>query len=128
MKVFVYGTLMKGHGNHILLENDKFLGNAVLKDYGLYNVSSFPGIIKQDGAAVKGEVYSISESTLKRLDTLESEGSLYIRNLVPVTLESANQIINAYVYVWNRDLNLNSYVPFEKLPWKPCLKKFSYML
>jgi len=126
MEVFVYGTLMKGHRNHILLENDKFIENAVLEGYGLYNVSSFPGIIKQDGAAIKGEVYSISESTLKRLDNLESEGSLYIRNLVPVTLENNNQI-NAFVYIWNMAVDPKSFVPLENLPWKPCAKKFSYM-
>ena len=125
MKVFVYGTLMKGHGNNILLENDTFLSNALLDGYGLYKVSSFPGIIKHCGAAVKGEVYNISEFTLKRLDALESEGSLYIRELVSVTLEN-NQNIHAYVYVWNKAVNPQSYVPFEKLPWKPSHKRFSY--
>lgn len=128
MNVFVYGTLMKGHGNHVLLEEEKFLGKAVLEDYGLYNVSSFPGIIKQESSAVKGEVYSICERTLKRLDTLESEGSLYIRRLVQVALESNDERVNAYVYIWNRTVDQQSYVPFDKLPWKPCRKRFSYML
>ncbi len=48
---------------------------------------------------------------------LENEGSLYIRSLVPVTL-SDNQKIYAYVYIWNRDVDPNTYVPFENLPWK----------
>ncbi len=41
MNVFVYGTLMKGNRNHFYLKNDVFLGNAVLDNYGLYNVSTF---------------------------------------------------------------------------------------
>lgn len=110
---------MKDHRNHSILKNDKFLGNAVLEGYGLYNVSSFPGIIKQNDAAVKGEVYNISKRTLKKLDALESEGVLYTRKLVTIDLKSKK--INAYVYVWNSTVNPQSYVPFEKSPWKPYL-------
>jgi gamma-glutamylcyclotransferase (GGCT)/AIG2-like uncharacterized protein YtfP len=109
---------MKGHRNHGILKNDKFLGNAVLEGYGLYNVSSFPCIIKQNDAAVKGEAYNISESTLKRLDELENEGVLYTRRLVTIDLKS-NKKVNAYVYIWNNAVNPQSYLPFEKLPWKP---------
>jgi gamma-glutamylcyclotransferase (GGCT)/AIG2-like uncharacterized protein YtfP len=31
MFVFVYGTLKKGYGNHRLLENSKFIGNAKVR-------------------------------------------------------------------------------------------------
>lgn len=123
MNVFVYGTLMKPYGNHALIEDEKFLGNAVLEGYGLYNVSPFfPGIIEQEGAAVKGEVYDINEATLKKLDRLEGEGSLYIRKNVQVILES-KEVISAYVYIWNKAIDPQSYIPFEKSPWKPFRKK-----
>lgn len=45
-KVFVYGTLMKGHGNHsYYLSQSEFHGKGEITGYALYAVSSFPGIV-----------------------------------------------------------------------------------
>ncbi len=57
-KVFVYGTLMKGFNNHGLLKDAKFIGKAIISDYALYCVTPYyPGIVRQYGSAVNGEVY-----------------------------------------------------------------------
>ena len=81
MKVFVYGTLMKGLSNHFFCsEFDQTVAPASLRGYGLYQVASyFPGIIEESESMVLGEVYDIDEVTLKKMDSLEGEGDLYIR-------------------------------------------------
>lgn len=46
MKVFVYGTLMKGMQYHNLLQDARFLGKAMVKGVGLYCVTAqYPGVI-----------------------------------------------------------------------------------
>ena len=101
-KVFVYGTLMKGHGNHgYYLSQSEFLGKGEIASYALYAVSSFPGIVPEVGEKVKGEDYIVDRDTLKRLDSLEGEGSLYLRKLVEVLVEG--QIVQGWTYIWNHD-------------------------
>ena len=119
MNVFVYGTLMKGCRNHRLLINEKYIGEGKIQNYGLYNVtSSYPGVIQKGGTSVLGEIYNVSEKTLEKLDELEGEGSLYIRRAVSV--ETANAVMEAYTYIWNRSVNEKDYVDVRELPWRPC--------
>lgn len=116
-EVFVYGTLMKHNRNHGILTNSRFIGAAELENYGLYIVSPhFPGIKENKLAKVKGEVYEIDASTLRRLDYLEGEGHLYKREKVIVFLNGAQHEVSTYV--WIRDVDDNTFVSFESLPWK----------
>ena len=49
MKIFVYGTLMRGEGNHSLLssESTQFLGEAITqRGFTLYDLGAFPGMVK----------------------------------------------------------------------------------
>ncbi len=117
MYVLVYGTLMRGHANHYILQNSRYVGEGVLNDYGLYNViPRYPGIVYKPGARVKGEVYDIDASTLSRLDHLEGEGFLYKRQSVVINCNGKK--VEAFTYVWLRDVCESDYVPFEELPWR----------
>ena len=117
MNVFVYGTLMKGYWNHRLLEREKFIGEGKIQNYGLYNVTSpYPGVIQKNGASVLGEIYDVSEKTLKKLDELEGEGTLYIRRAVNV--ETSEGVLEAYTYLWNKTVNEKDYVDVKDLPWR----------
>ena len=118
MKVFVYGTLMKGLSNHFLCsEFDHTAAPASLKGYGLYQVVSyFPGIIEESESMVLGEVYDIDEVTLKKMDSLEGEGDLYIRKEVTVT--SASGEYKAYTYVWNRAVDPGTRILLSAQPWR----------
>ena len=116
-KVFVYGTLMNGYvNNRCYLAQSECLGKGEITGYGLYAVSSFPGIVPEDGEKVKGEVYSVDQDTLKRVDGLEGEGSLYLRKKVEVRVDS--QIVQAWTYIWNQENSGQRKFEYEAQPWK----------
>lgn len=89
--IFVYGTLMQGHGNHgiIAREQHQFIGKGRtvhpfhMRNYG----SAFPVVIKEGNprAQVVGEIFSINDDTLKMLDRLESNGHMYQREFVDIS-------------------------------------------
>ena len=69
-KVFVYGTLKRGHGNHVLLRGSDFLGPSFSKS---------PGTTR-----VIGELYNVDELTLNHLDMLEGHPTWYKREQINV--------------------------------------------
>lgn len=101
--IFVYGTLLRGQRAAHMLEQYEYVGDFCLRDYALYNVSYYPGITYCQGASTIGEVYLVDEECVARMDEYEAEGSLYIRKLV--TVESEGQSLEAYVYVYNREVD-----------------------
>jgi len=116
IKVFVYGTLMRGEDNHdLFLSESKFIGYAELAGYGLYNVSSYPGIVPECNEKVKGEVYEVDQQTLARLDWLEDEGELYIRREVEV--DTSEGRLKAYAYIWNGNVDGMKKLRYEDQPW-----------
>ena len=106
-KVFVYGTLMRGQWNDCLLKSGKYISNATTTGtYRMYRVCTFPGIVKDDsdsGYRINGELYEVDAETLKWLDRLESEGSLYSRETVTVE-DSEGKEHTAHIYVYLRSV------------------------
>lgn len=94
IRVFVYGTLKRGHSNHYLLEGDnftkdtKFVGRCYIEgSYQMRHLGGFPGVQRADtGAGLKnrvyGEVYVITEETLKALDIMEGNGHFFTRDQI----------------------------------------------
>jgi gamma-glutamylcyclotransferase (GGCT)/AIG2-like uncharacterized protein YtfP len=107
-RVFVYGTLKRGESNYPLLEpSSRFLGAAVTIPTYKMIATSFP-IIMGDatGKPVAGEIYSVDDTTLARLDQLEREGRSYDRVLIDAVLTRANDErlpIQAFIYVGRAD-------------------------
>lgn len=115
-RVFVYGTLMRNRPNHrYFLREQEYLGQAILNDYGLYDLGAYPGVVPESGEKVLGEVYEIDDSTLKRLDRLEGNGSLYSRKTVDVLLNG--EWTGAEVYVWNGGVRPENKIDFDSQPW-----------
>lgn len=112
-RVFVYGTLKRGYPNNPLLEGSEFLGEAVtVLTYKAVTVpayktvrSSFPVIMPDpSGKPVAGEIYSVDDATLARLDQLEREGRSYDRVMIDATLSLSNGgPTQAFIYVGRED-------------------------
>lgn len=123
--IFVYGTLMKGHCNDHYLRELKYLGIGRLNNYEMYHVSTYPGIVKNKGGYIIGELYEIDEKTLKRLDILENEGDLFLRKKLDVILDTEE--IKAHVYVWNKAVEDRT-EKVTQIPWQPLKKNVSTQL
>ena len=90
-RVFVYGTLKRGHPNNPLLAGSEFLGEGVTLPTYKMVATSFPAIMPDPGGKpVAGEVYAVDDATLARLDQLEIEGRSYDRVLIDATLPLSN--------------------------------------
>ena len=96
--IFVYGTLRKGQGNHRLLERSKFIRNAKTKlRYALYG-NGVPFLSRTKAVSqITGEVYSIDNATLSRLDELEGHPDMYKREQAEVVLQNGTEL-NAWIY------------------------------
>jgi gamma-glutamylcyclotransferase (GGCT)/AIG2-like uncharacterized protein YtfP len=103
-KVFVYGSLLSGLGNHGLLEDATFLGKTKTpRGFAMLDLGWFPGVIHSDvhEAPVLGEVYEVDDDTLKRLDRLEGyrheepDSGLYNK----ATIET--EFGEAIIYIYN---------------------------
>ena len=85
MKIFVYGSLMRGESNHGLLNNEysTFLSKGITqRGYSLYDLDGFPGMVEGGTSAVLGEIYEICAFTRSRLDQLEGHPQFYKRTLI----------------------------------------------
>lgn len=97
--LFVYGTLMRGHGNHHWLAGARFGGERRLLGARLYNLGPFPMAVTVDGGeadprdkgelgdgvwgdGVWGELWWIDAACLERLDRLEGHPRLYERRFL----------------------------------------------
>lgn len=82
-RLFVYGTLMRGHPNHGLLRGAAFLGPHVTEPaYTMLHLGGYPGVRKGGRTAVAGEVYRVSAAALARLDRLEDCPRLFVRECI----------------------------------------------
>jgi len=103
-KVFVYGTLKKNFPNSRLLKDAEFRGEAkTLKKFRMYTNGYFPMIVpdSEHGTFISGEVYSVDEHELARLDMLEGCPEMYYRSAVSVE-DADGYRHTAYVYIWGR--------------------------
>lgn len=101
--IFVYGTLMKGQRAEHMMAGSDFGGYFQLKDYAMYNLGRYPGIVPCKGESVLGELYFVNDEMLATMDRYEEEGDLYLRAKVKIWTEKTSFAAEAYVY--NRDIS-----------------------
>ncbi len=112
-RVFVYGTLKRGHRNHFLLEASSFVGEAAtLRPYWMITTGVFPVVLDAIPAdfgfsplAIAGEIYRVDDATLEQLDRLEAEGQVYDRKVTDVCADGRKVAAHIYVGVadyWRR--------------------------
>lgn len=111
IRVFVYGTLRQGHGNHRLLEHEKFLKKDTLSGFSMHSLGAFPAIRPNPAYKVIGEIYEISEATLRNLDYLEGVDHGFYKRL-SITTDSG---LSAFVYALD---NAGQYPVVETGDWE----------
>lgn len=94
MKVFVYGSLKKGFGNHTLLKDAEFVCSEMLTGYSMSDLGFFPMAYPDPDGCIFGEIYYITPEILEDLDNLEGEGVFYKR-----IVESGEREEFFFVYV-----------------------------
>ncbi|WP_395735181.1 gamma-glutamylcyclotransferase [Prosthecobacter sp.] len=100
--VFVYGTLKRGGSNHGWIAQQQFVAEARTAPlFRLYDLGGYPGMVRaEDGLSIQGEVWSVDEAGLIKLDVLEdTDGGEYERVPVPLEGEWASQRVEGYIYL-----------------------------
>ncbi len=85
MRLFVYGSLMRGEPNHRLLDRARFLGPATTAPrFELADLGPYPALVGGGETAVAGELYAVGPQTLARLDRFEHHPFFYRRATIPL--------------------------------------------
>ena len=105
-KVFVYGSLKNGYGNHSLLNGSEFINIATTVDkFIMIDLGAFPAVIDfgndNDRNTISGELYLVNDTVLERLDQLEGHPDWYQRRVVNINNNGDNE--NAYMYIMQED-------------------------
>jgi gamma-glutamylaminecyclotransferase len=99
--LFVYGTLKRGLGNHRLIADQEYLGEAQTKPlYRVIDLGPHPGLVvdEANGLPVRGELWAVSDCCLAELDDFELEAGAFMRGDVRI----AGREEPVQVYFWNR--------------------------
>jgi gamma-glutamylaminecyclotransferase len=82
-RIFVYGSLRRGERANGLLADATFVGEArTAVGFTLYDLGSFPGVVRCGDRAVLGELYEVDDATLERLDRYEGHPHFYLRQAI----------------------------------------------
>ena len=83
MKIFVYGTLLSGEGNHRHLRGARPLAvRRTEPRYTLVSLGPYPALLNGGTTSVTGEVYDIDGDLLSALDRFEGVPRLYRRTQI----------------------------------------------
>ena len=97
-KLFVYGTLKKGFGNHRLIQKTEYIGDFISNDKFDLSGHSFPEIYPNDqGKQIKGEIYNLEEQDFIVTDSLEGNGYFYNREIQ--SFYNNKTQIEAWIYI-----------------------------
>jgi gamma-glutamylaminecyclotransferase len=97
--LFVFGTLKRGEKNHHLMTGAWFLWPATTAaNYRLYELGEYPGLVRdeENGLAISGELYQVSECLLEELDDFEGVPDLFVRQ--PIAIPDFPNPVDAYFW------------------------------
>jgi gamma-glutamylcyclotransferase (GGCT)/AIG2-like uncharacterized protein YtfP len=94
VKIFVYGTLLRGEAAHGLLGDARFVGAAHTEpSFTLLDLGEYPALVAGGRDRVAGEIYEIDAARLAALDAYEDCPAMYARR----DLQLGDQRALAYV-------------------------------
>lgn len=85
--LFLYGTLKYGGSSHEKLADQEFIRAAeTLPLYRLHGLGWHPGLVvdKSAGLAIKGELWSVDDDTLAKLDEYEGVPHWFSREQIAI--------------------------------------------
>ena len=88
LKVVVYGSLIKGMGNHRVIDGSKLLSSEIISlPFEMIDMGSYPGLIRsKDINDIQVEVYEVDAQTYQRVEKLEGWPSFYDRELIETSV------------------------------------------
>tara|TARA_R100000805_G_C3609153_1_gene109659 strand:+ start:44 stop:1249 length:1206 start_codon:yes stop_codon:yes gene_type:complete len=121
----VYGTLKKGYSNYNwYLTSSRYVGAGKTADRYPLVISGLPYLINEKGVGfnVDIDVFKVSDSVFKDIDSLESHPNWYRREKIPIKMEDGS-IVMAWVY-----FNIQEKVGNRKLhqTYKQSQPKYNY--
>jgi len=98
--MFVYGTLKRNYGNNRLLSGANYMGTAITKDatYEMRSWGGFPAVYDNGNTRITGEIYSVPNSMIPRIDSLEGHPDWYCRHKRQVILNTGKEL-TAWIYI-----------------------------
>lgn len=119
--VFVYGTLMKGLGNHRLLERSRFAGEVwTAPQFTMVSLGGFPGLLAGGLTQIRGEVYEVDDEVLAALDRLEGHPTFYRRQSIMLEdglLAQAYVLENSDLYRHNLSVPSGDWREYPAVTW-----------
>jgi gamma-glutamylaminecyclotransferase len=88
--IFVYGSLLSGLQNHRLLAGAPLVEAFTEAAFSLFDLGPFPAMVDGGASVIRGEVYTVDDETLSRLDRLEGHPRFYRRT--PITLADGGRV------------------------------------
>jgi len=121
--VFVYGTLRQEEGNHHYLAGSTKVAIATRTNGRLVDTGyGYPALFQDTSGRVNGELYQVSDETMRRLDQLEGYyGSGNPRNhyeRISVPIETDVGTIPAWVYVYAKNRSVTNFRQVDEGDWK----------
>jgi len=101
-RLFIYGTLKRGHSRADVLRDQHCLGEARTRPrYRLYRVDQYPALVHAEpGVGIEGELWDVQADCLARLDRIEAvDAGLYRREVIELELDDQQQSVEAYFYL-----------------------------
>lgn len=103
--LFVYGTLLPGHGNHARISDHVRHARPGTIQGILVDLGAFPALVHGEGI-VKGMLLDVEDEAIRITDFIEgcrpdSDDSLYVREQVQVALDDGNTM-TAWTYFFAR--------------------------
>lgn len=110
INLFVYGTLKRKFHNNRLLVDQQFIGEATTWNNYVMRREGIPFVYKSsqaycgddviEGSQINGELYSVDDEALSRIDRLEGHPSWYCRDVVNIYLHKKDGMWSGQAWLY----------------------------
>ncbi|NUP09883.1 MAG: gamma-glutamylcyclotransferase [Polyangiaceae bacterium] len=86
MRLFVYGTLLRGEANHAIVARARFIAEAhTAPMFELLDLGEYPGLVAGGARSIAGEVYEIDPEDIAVVDEFEGHPDLFRREMIALS-------------------------------------------